>query len=219
MCWTCFLPRTMKVRDQTGWRGPSAQWQVGLPQRRWERQSEPGSRSSGRWKRRASSNLRWRSREASGPLGSCSSIILWYTYHKNSTKANLFFECENRKGSGEPRGNAERHPMIGFGCGGLSVVYETAGQAVAGVILSGAKDPCSLSPEAEGKGQLQRSFARPKARRAQDDRRLQVLNAGLSQWRTISCHPQWQARVRGAAPCGKPGNWYRKRQSQIRGRG
>jgi hypothetical protein len=36
MCWTCFLPRTMKIRDQTGWRGPSAQGQVGLPQRRWK---------------------------------------------------------------------------------------------------------------------------------------------------------------------------------------
>jgi hypothetical protein len=46
------------------------------------------------------------------------------------------------------------------------------------VMLRGAKHPCSLPLDAERKGQLQRSFARPKAWRAQDDRRLQIRNLG-----------------------------------------
>jgi hypothetical protein len=46
------------------------------------------------------------------------------------------------------------------------------------VMLSTAKHPCSLSLDAKGKRQLQRSFARPKARRAQDDRRLQLRYRG-----------------------------------------
>src|SRR5215467_13430450 len=70
MCWTCFFPWTMKVSDQTSWPRPSAQWQVDLPQRRWEREREPGRASLGIWKRRSSSNLRCRSRDASGPRGS-----------------------------------------------------------------------------------------------------------------------------------------------------
>ena len=37
----------MKVKNQMGWPSPEAQWQVGLPQRRWVRDSEPGNRSSG----------------------------------------------------------------------------------------------------------------------------------------------------------------------------
>jgi hypothetical protein len=44
--------------------------------------------------------------------------------------------------------------------------------------VNSAKHPCSLSPDASRRKQLQRSFARPKARRAQDDRRLQFRNRG-----------------------------------------
>jgi len=45
------------------------------------------------------------------------------------------------------------------------------------------KHPCSLSLDAERKRQLQTrrgGFARPKARRAQDDRRPQIRNSGLA---------------------------------------
>ena len=40
--------------------------------------------------------------------------------------------------------------------------------------VNSAKHPCSLSLDAQRKRQLQRSFACPKARRAQDDRGLQL---------------------------------------------
>ena len=45
--------------------------------------------------------------------------------------------------------------------------------------VNSAKHPRSLSLDGERKTQLQRSCARPKARRAQDDRRAQIRNSGL----------------------------------------
>ena len=48
MCSTPFSPSTMKVNDQAGRPSPSAQWQVGLPQRVWLSTREPGNKSSGR---------------------------------------------------------------------------------------------------------------------------------------------------------------------------
>jgi hypothetical protein len=102
MCWTCFFPFSMKVRDQTSWPWSCAQWQVDFPQRRWERESEPGSAWSGIVSRRSSSNLRWRSREARDPRGSLFIVLLYYrlllsycrTPIRYTTKQALFATAE-----------------------------------------------------------------------------------------------------------------------------
>src|SRR2546430_17616588 len=44
-------PRSTLFPYTTLFRSPAAQWQVGLPQRRWVREREPGRVSSGIWKR------------------------------------------------------------------------------------------------------------------------------------------------------------------------
>jgi hypothetical protein len=67
---TRFLPWTMKVSDQRGWPSPSAQWQVGVPQRRWVRAREPGKASGGICQRRSRAYLRCRKRAARSPWAS-----------------------------------------------------------------------------------------------------------------------------------------------------
>ena len=69
------------------------------------------------WKRRASSNLRCRSRDARGPLGSA--FILKYQYYKKNQKASNYFECENRI-------PLAKEPQVGRkgvfqGCGGSEI--------------------------------------------------------------------------------------------------
>src|SRR6267154_4500134 len=111
MCWTRFFPCTIKVSDQTGWPRSSAQWQVGLPQRRWVRESEPGRASAGIEKRRSSWNLRWRSREAIGPWPGW--IILLYIYTKNRHKSSGLCECENRSLLKEDRQVGQKSDLTG----------------------------------------------------------------------------------------------------------
>lgn len=67
---TRFRPSARKVRDQTGCPSPSAHRQLGFPQRRCVRASEPGRASGGIRRLRSKACLRWRKRAAGSPLAS-----------------------------------------------------------------------------------------------------------------------------------------------------
>ena len=62
----------------------------------------------------------------------------------------------------------------------FAVILSEAKDLLSWLRVNSAKHPCSLSLDVEGKRQLRRSFARPKARRAQDDKRLQIRKSSLS---------------------------------------
>jgi hypothetical protein len=85
---TRFFPCTMKVKDQSGCPAPCAQWQVGLPHRRWVKASDPGSASAGSASPASSACFRCRSRAAWGPLGL--SFILTVLYHTDFHQSKPF---------------------------------------------------------------------------------------------------------------------------------
>src|SRR5262252_3175216 len=67
---------------------PLAQWQVGLPQRRWQRESEPGRASSGICSERSAAYFRCRRLEASCPLGSIFICVPQYLQKIRCSTAN-----------------------------------------------------------------------------------------------------------------------------------
>src|SRR5205823_5062382 len=68
---TRLLPLAMNVSDHMGCPSPPlAHQQVGVPQRRCVRASEPGKASGGICRPRSKAYLRWRKREATSPLAS-----------------------------------------------------------------------------------------------------------------------------------------------------
>src|SRR5208283_846378 len=68
---TRLLPLAMNVSDHMGCPSPPlAHQQVGVPQRRCVRASEPGKASGGICRPRSNTYLRWRKREATSPLAS-----------------------------------------------------------------------------------------------------------------------------------------------------
>src|SRR5207237_21519 len=73
-----FRPSARKVRDQTGCPSPSAHRQLGLPQRRCVRASEPGRASGGIRRLRSKACLRWRKRAAGSPFASYQLICVSY---------------------------------------------------------------------------------------------------------------------------------------------
>src|SRR5205807_4442817 len=75
---TRFRPSARKVRDQTGCPSPSAHRQLGLPQRRCVRASEPGRASGGIRRLRSKACLRWRKRAAGSPFASYQFICVSY---------------------------------------------------------------------------------------------------------------------------------------------
>jgi hypothetical protein len=63
----------------------------------------------------------------------------------------------------------------------FAVILSAAKDLRISLRVDSAKHPCSLLPDAEGKRQLQSrssGIARPKARRAQDDSRLELRTSG-----------------------------------------
>src|SRR6266446_8104086 len=99
ICWTRFLPSTVKVSDHIGWPAPSAHQQLGFPQRRCVSAREPGRASAGICRPRSKECLRCRKRAAGSPLALSHDFICLYYYRQKGNVKKLLSLGEFAQGA------------------------------------------------------------------------------------------------------------------------